>query len=561
MIEWHCNGEKMTDIEIANSIKFEKIEHIAKKLGLNKKDIELYGDYKAKIKTTSNARKTLGKLILVTAINPTSAGEGKTTVSIGLADSLASLNKNVCLSLREPSLGPVFGLKGGATGGGYAQVVPMEDINLHFTGDFHAITSANNLLCSFIDNHIYFGNELNINPQKVVFNRCLDLNDRALREVDIATTEKCGIKRHEKFNITASSEIMAILCLSKNLNDLKNRLSNILVGFTFDDKPVYARDLKAQDAMAILLKDAIKPNLVQTLFGTPAIVHGGPFANIAHGCSSIIATKTSMQLADYTVTEAGFGADLGAEKFLDLKCRLFDLHPDVAVVVATVRALKMHGGADKNNLNEENMACLEKGMGNLKRHLLNLKTIYNLQVVCAINKFSTDSEKELAFVKKYVEKLQINAVVTNSYEEGKTGAIELAQKILKMCEEEPKKLNFPYDETDSIEEKVRKVAQKIYGAKDVEFSKKAIEDFNFINNLGLSNYPVIIAKTQYSFSDDAKLLGAPSNFTIKIRRLEIKNGAKFIVAIAGSILLMPGLPKVPAGAKMTINDGVISGLF
>ncbi len=551
----------MTDIEIANSKENEKIEQIAKKLGLNRDNIELYGDYKAKIKSLGNSRETKEKLILVTAINPTSAGEGKTTVSIGLADSLASLNKSVCLSLREPSLGPVFGLKGGATGGGYAQVVPMEDINLHFTGDFHAITSANNLLCSFIDNHIYFGNELNIDPEKVVFNRCLDLNDRALREIDIATTEKCGTKRHEKFNITASSEIMAILCLSKDLNDLKTRLADILIGFTFDNKPIYARDLNAQDAMTILLKDTIKPNLVQTLYGTPAIVHGGPFANIAHGCSSIIATKTSMQVADYTVTEAGFGADLGAEKFLDLKCRLFDLHPNVAVVVATVRALKLHGGAEKDALNEEDMTCLENGISNLKRHLSNLKNVYNLPVICAINKFSTDSDRELAFVKDYVEKLGITAVITNSYEKGKLGATELAEKVLSLCEKEPNKLTFPYENDDPIDLKIKKVAQKIYGATDVEFSKRALDDLKLIEKLGLNNYPVIIAKTQYSFSDNAKLLGAPSNFVVKIKRLEIRNGAKFIVAIAGTILLMPGLPKIPAGAKMTINDGVISGLF
>ncbi len=551
----------MTDIEIANSIKSKNIEQIAKKIGLDKNDIEQYGSNKAKIKLSIKNKNTKGKLILVTAINPTSAGEGKTTVSIGLADSLAYLKKKVCLSLREPSLGPVFGLKGGATGGGYAQIVPMEDINLHFTGDFHAITSANNLLCSFIDNHIYFGNELHIDPNKVMFNRCLDLNDRALREIDIATTEKCGTKRHEKFNITAASEIMAILCLSKDIDDLKRRLGDILVGFSYENKPIYVRDLHAEEAMTILLKDAIKPNLVQTLYHTPAIVHGGPFANIAHGCSSIIATNMSMKLSDYTVTEAGFGADLGAEKFLDLKCRLFDLQPDVTVVVATVRALKLHGGADKENLGIENLDCLKKGIENLKRHLLNLKNVYNLTVICAINKFSTDTKKELNFVKKYVEDLGFEAIIANSFEKGKKGSVELAQKIVNLCEKPSQKMKFAYELNETIEGKIKNIATKIYGASDIELSKKALEDLSLIKQLGCENYPVIIAKTQYSFSDNAKLLGAPKDFVLKVKRLEIRNGAKFIVAVAGSILLMPGLPKTPAGAKMTINDGVITGLF
>ncbi len=551
----------MTDIEIANSIKYNKIEKIAKKLGLSKEDIEQYGNNKAKIKLSVMSQNTKRKLILVTAINPTSAGEGKTTVSIGLADSLAYLNKRVCLSLREPSLGPVFGLKGGATGGGYAQVVPMEDINLHFTGDFHAITSANNLLCSFIDNHIYFGNELHLDPEKIVFNRCLDLNDRALREVDIATSEKCGTKRHEKFNITAASEIMAILCLSKDLDGLKKRLGDILVGFSYEGQPIYARDLHAENAMTILLKDAIKPNLVQTLYHTPAIIHGGPFANIAHGCSSIIATNMSMNLADYTVTEAGFGADLGAEKFLDLKCRLFNLQPDATVVVATIRALKLHGGADKNNLGSEDLNCLKKGIENLKRHLLNLKNVYKLSVVCAINKFSTDTKKEINFVKKYVQELGFEAIVTNSYEKGKKGAIELAQKVVDMCDNKQQKMKFSYELNETVEEKIKNIATKVYGASDVEFSKRAREDLALIKQLCCEDYPIILAKTQYSFSDDPKLLGAPTDFTVKIKRLEIRNGAKFIVAIAGAILLMPGLPKVPAGAKMTINNGVIAGLF
>ena len=549
----------MTDIEIANSIKPKNIKQIAKKLGIKKEDIELYGDYKAKIKNLSTSPKS--KLILVTAINPTSLGEGKTTVSIGLADAFQKLNKKVCLSLREPSLGPVFGLKGGATGGGYSQVIPMDDINLHFTGDFHAITSANNLLASFIDNHIYHGNELNINPDKIVFNRCLDLNDRALRVVKVACGEKNGIGRTDKFNITAASEIMAILCLSLNIDDLKQRLSNILVAYTFDNKPIYARDLHAQDAMAILLKDAIKPNLVQTLYGTPAIIHGGPFANIAHGCSSILATSLAMTYSDYTITEAGFGADLGAQKFFDTKCRISNLKPNAVVLVATIRALKLHGGMNKDMLTEKNLNYLKNGLPNLIKHLENIKNVYKLPVVVAINKFNTDDKEEIELVENQVKKLNCSVKLISSWGEGAKGGVELAKEVIKLCDENSNNFSFSYDINSSIEKKIEDIAIKIYGASSVEFSTKSIEQIREIEKLGYSNLTVIIAKTQYSLSDNAKLLARPTDFKIKIREVQLRSGAGFIVAIAGSMLLMPGLPKTPAGAKMTINNNIITGLF
>ena len=549
----------MTDIEIANSIKPKNIKQIAKKLGLNEEDIELYGDYKAKIKSLSISPKS--KLILVTAINPTSLGEGKTTVSIGLADAFQLLNKKVCLSLREPSLGPVFGLKGGATGGGYSQVIPMEDINLHFTGDFHAITSANNLLASFIDNHIYQGNELNINPNKIVFNRCLDLNDRALREVRVACGKKNGIERIDKFNITAASEIMAILCLSLNIDDLKQRLGSILVAYTYDDKPIYARDLHAQDAMTILLKDAIKPNLVQTLYGTPAIIHGGPFANIAHGCSSLLATNLAMTYSDYTITEAGFGADLGAQKFFDTKCRISNLKPDAVVLVATIRALKLHGGMNKEALTEKNLDCLKNGLPNLIKHLENIKNVYKLPVVVAINKFITDDKEEIKLVENEVKKLNCSVKLISSWGEGAKGGVELAKEVIKLCDENSNNFSFSYNLNSSIEQKIKAIAVKIYGASDVEFSQKSIEQIKEIEKLGYSNLTVIIAKTQYSLSDNAKLLARPTDFTIKIREVQLRSGAGFIVAIAGSMLLMPGLPKTPAGAKMTISNNIITGLF
>ena len=549
----------MTDIEIANSVKLKKITEIAKTLGVKEDELELYGNYKAKINNFN--LKPKGKLVLVTAINPTAAGEGKTTVSVGLADGFTELNKNVCLALREPSLGPVFGVKGGATGGGYSQVVPMEDINLHFTGDFHAITSANNLLCSFIDNHIFQGNELNINPEKIVFNRCVDLNDRALRQIDVALGEKNGVKRRDRFNITAASEIMAILCLTLSLEDLKQRLGNILVAYNMDNKPIYARDLGVNEAMAILLKDAIKPNLVQSLIGTPALVHGGPFANIAHGCNTIIATKLAMTYADYTITEAGFGADLGAQKFLDTKCRIANLKPDAVVIVATVKALKLHGGADKTELTQENIDALGKGIPNLLKHIDNIKNVYKLPVVVAINQFTTDTEKELNLVKEEVEKYGVKAIVANVWGKGGKGAIDLAQEVIALCEEE-NNFEFSYNIEDGIEKKLTDIATKIYGAKGVKLTDKAKEDLKDINNLKFDKLPVIIAKTQYSLSDNAKLLGAPKDFEIEIKELQIRSGAGFIVAIAGNMLLMPGLPKVPAGQKMTIdNDGVIAGLF
>ena len=549
----------MTDIEISRKVRGKKIIEIAKNLGLTEEQIDTYGSNKAKIKNLNVAPKS--KLILVTAINPTSLGEGKTTVSIGLADAFNMLGKKVCLSLREPSLGPVFGIKGGATGGGYSQVIPMEDINLHFTGDFHAITSANNLLASFIDNHIYQGNELNINPDKIVFNRCLDLNDRALRQVRVACGEKNGVERGEKFNITAASEIMAILCLSSSLDDLKKRLGDILVAYDMDDKPIYARDLKAENAMTILLKDAIKPNLVQTLYGTPAIVHGGPFANIAHGCSSILATEIAMTYADYTITEAGFGADLGAEKFFDMKCRVANLKPDAVVLVATVRALKLHGGMDKNDLKQKNLNFLKKGMGNLYKHIENIKDVYILPVVVAINRFDSDSNEEIDFIKKDLEAHKIKVQEITTWKNGAKGGVELAKEVINLCKNGFSAFEYCYDVSDKIEDKIRKVASKIYGAKDVLFSGKTLVQIKEIEKLGKANLPVIIAKTQYSLSDNPKLLGRPQDFVIKIRDIELRSGAGFIVAVAGNILLMPGLPKVPAGENMLIQNSEISGLF
>ena len=550
----------MTDIEIANSITPKHITEIAKKLGVQEDDLELYGKYKAKI-TNANLNPT-GKLVLVTAINPTSAGEGKTTVSIGLADAFNILGEDICLALREPSLGPVFGVKGGATGGGYSQVVPMEDINLHFTGDFHAITSANNLLCSFIDNHIYQGNKLNINPDKIVFNRCLDLNDRALRNITCSLGEKNGTPRADRFNITAASEIMAIMCLSLNMQDLKKRLGNILVAYDYDNNPVYAKQLKAHNAMAILLKDAIKPNLVQTLIGTPALVHCGPFANIAHGCNTIIATKLAMTYSKYTITEAGFGADLGAQKFLDTKCRVADIKPNAVVVVATIKALKLHGGAEKENLQKEDLVALENGLPNLIKHINNIKNVYKLPCVVALNEYTSDTEKEKELVLNTINKLGVKAISANVWGEGGKGAIDLAKEVINLCEQDNSNFTFSYNVEDDIKTKINDIATKIYGAKGVTYTEKALNDLKDIEGLGYSNLPVIIAKTQYSLSDDQKLLGAPSDFEITIKELQLRSGAKFIVAVAGSMLLMPGLPKVPAGAKMEIDENnVITGLF
>ena len=545
----------MTDIEIANSVKTKKILTVAKKIGLTAKDLELHGDYMAKIKQV-NPKKN-GKLVLVTAINPTSAGEGKTTVSIGLADAFGKLKKNVCLALREPSLGPVFGLKGGAAGGGHSQVLPMDKINLHFTGDFHAITSANNLLCSFIDNHLLHGNELNIDPERVVFRRCMDLNDRALRDVEVTPSK--DLKRKDKFNITAASEIMAILALASDIEDLKYRLGEILVAYDTAGNPVFAKQLNVADAMTILLMDAIKPNLVQTLEGTPAIVHCGPFANIAHGCNSIIATRTAKACADYVVTEAGFGSDLGAEKFFDVKCRIANLKPDAVVLVATIRALKLHGG-NTGDLQKEDLKTLEKGLENLYGHINSIKNVFKLPVVVAINQFTTDTKKEINLVKSSVEKLGVKAAFCTCWAKGGKGAIDLANEVLNLFEEE-NNFTFCYDEKEDVKTKITKIATKVYGAKDVVFTETAEEDLKNIVGLKRDKLPVVIAKTQYSFSDKPELLGAPKGFTMTINNLELRNGAGFVLAIANKMMLMPGLGKTPAGAKMKIENNVISGLF
>lgn len=543
----------LSDVEIARSIKPTNIYTIAKKLGLDKSLIEPYGKSMAKIDYLKIQGKEKGKLILVTAINPTASGEGKTTVSIGLADALKRMGKNVCLALREPSLGPVFGVKGGATGGGYSQVVPMENINLHFTGDFHAITSANNLLSAIIDNHIYQGNELGI--EKVYFERCFDANDRNLKSITLASG------RNDRFTITSACEIMAVLTLAKDLKDLKRRLGNIIVGENKEGKLVFARDLKAADAMAILLKDALKPNLVQTLEHTPALIHLGPFANIAHGCNSIIATKTALKLADYVVTEAGFGADLGAEKFLDLKCQLNGLKPNCVVVVATVKALKLHGGEDKSNLGKENLDALKKGIGNLERHINNIKNIYKLPIVVALNKFATDTQAEIDYVVNFVSKMGVQAEVSTAFADGSKGATMLAEKVLQKCNGKSK-MEFAYTFDQPVKDKINAIATKIYGATGVSYSDEAKEMLKIIKKNGYDKLPVVIAKTQYSFSDNKDLLGAPTNFDINIRELKIRGGAEFIVAVAGNMLLMPGLAKHSAYEKMTIDEnGIINGLF
>lgn len=552
----------MTDIEIARSCKLQHISSIAQKLGIKDADLEMYGNFKAKVTSSPNVKKD-AKLILVTAINPTAAGEGKTTVSIGLADALNLIGAKACLALREPSLGPVFGIKGGATGGGYSQILPMDDINLHFTGDFHAITAANNLLCALVDNSIFQGNPLNINPDRVVFNRALDVNDRALRGVTVNHRVKDAVEHAEKFNITAACEVMAILALADSLNDLKQRLGDILVAYDYDGKPVFARDLDAQESMTILLKDALHPNLVQTIGGTPAFVHCGPFANIAHGCNSIQATRLAMTYAPYTVTEAGFGADLGAEKFLDVKCRVSGLRPNAVVLVATVRALKLNGGADKNKLSVEDLTSLNAGVCNLLRHARNLKEIYKLPCVVAINRFTSDTEKEISLISKAVESLGLEAIVCNVWGEGGKGATTLAKKVVKLCASDNSSFEFAYDDNDSVEMKISKVATKIYGADGVEFSDKAKASLEALKKaIDISKLPVVIAKTQYSFSDDAKLLGAPVGFTLHIRDIEYRGGARFLVALAGNMLLMPGLPSKPNAVGMTIsNDGTIDGLY
>lgn len=547
----------MTDIEIARSINPKDITEVAKTLGIENK-IELYGSNKAKISLDLLKQKRNSKLVLVTAINPTPMGEGKTTVSISLNDALRKLGKKSILTLREPSLGPVFGVKGGATGGGYAQVIPMEDINLHFTGDFHAITTANNLLCSVIDNHIYQGNTLNID--KVIFKRCLDLNDRQLRVINTGLSKEKNTKeRIDGFDITAASEIMAILCLSKDLNDLKRRLGNIVIGYDNKGKEITARMLKADGAMTVLLKDAIKPNLVQTLEGNPCIIHGGPFANIAHGCNSIVATNIAMSLGDITITEAGFGADLGAEKFLDIKCRNINTHPDAVVLVATIRSLKYHGGMPKEDIAKESIDYLEKGMNNLYKHIHNLKEVYGLNVVVAINRFSADTNKEISFLEEKLNKIDVDYAVTDGYSLGSDGSIELARKVLDNINK-PNNFNYAYDINDSIKEKIYKVSTKIYGAKDVEYSDVALEKLSLLEEK-YNNVPICIAKTQYSLSDDPKNLDPKKDYNIHVTDLVLKSGAEFIVVLTGDIMTMPGLPKVPNSENIDIIDDVTIGIF
>ena len=543
----------MTDIEIAKNVELEKIDEIAKKIDINEDDIECYGKYKAKISNLVYEKiknKKDGKLILVTAINPTPLGEGKTTVSIAIADGFSKIGQKSILTLREPSLGPVFGMKGGATGGGKAQVAPMEDINLHFTGDIHAITSANNLLSSIIDNHIYFGNELDI--QEVTWKRCIDLNDRQLRKIETGLSgEKNIVKREDGFDITVASEIMAILCLSENIKELKEKLGNIIIGYNSKKESVYAKQLKAEGAMAALLKDAIKPNLVQTLEHTPVIIHGGPFANIAHGCNSIIATKMAMKLADFTVTEAGFGADLGAEKFLDIKCRKANIKPDAVVIVATIKALKYHGGIEG----------LKSGISNLYKHIENLKDKFGLNVIVAINKFNTDTDEEIKYLQNCLQENDIQSSVVEGWAKGGEGAIDIAQKLIDLTEKQ-ENFKYIYDLQDSIKTKIEKISKEIYGAIEVQFSEEASNEIHRIEKLGYGNLPVCIAKTQYSFSDDAKNLECKEPFKITIRDVNLKAGAGFVVAIAGKIMTMPGLPKVPAAENIDVNEnGEIIGIF
>ena len=554
-----------TDAEIAQSSTMRPIGEIAAKLGLNVDNIEPYGHYKAKINPAEAFKlpQKQGRLILVTAINPTPAGEGKTTVTIGLADALRHIGKDAVIALREPSLGPVFGVKGGAAGGGYAQVLPMEDINLHFTGDFHAIGAANNLLAAMLDNHIYQGNELNIDPKRVLWRRVVDMNDRQLRNIiDGMGKPVDGVIRPDGFDITVASEVMAVFCLAKDISDLKERLGNILVAYAKDGSPVYAKDLKAHGAMAALLKDAIKPNLVQTIEGTPAFVHGGPFANIAHGCNSVTATRLAKHLADYAVTEAGFGADLGAEKFCDIKCRLASLKPDAAVVVATVRALKYNGGVERANLGEENLEALAKGLPNLLKHISNLKNVFGLPVVVAINRFVSDSDAELAIIEKACAEHGVEVSLTEVWGKGGAGGADLACKVVNAIDNQPNNFSFAYDVELSIKDKIRAIAQKVYGAEDVDFSAEASAEIASLEKLGLDKMPVCMAKTQYSLSDNAKLLGCPEGFRITVRGITVSAGAGFIVALCGNMMKMPGLPKVPAAEKIDVDaDGVIHGLF
>ncbi len=553
-----------SDIEIAQSIEMKHIKEIAKTAGIDEKYLEQYGNYKAKVDLSilNDKSKKDGKLILVTAITPTPAGEGKTTTTIGLADGLRKIGKNTVVALREPSLGPVFGVKGGATGGGYAQVVPMEDINLHFTGDFHAIGAANNLLAAMLDNHIYQGNALNIDPRRITWKRCVDMNDRQLRFVTDGLGGKVnGVPREDGYDITVASEIMAVLCLSESISDLKERLSRIIVGYTYANEPVTAGQLNAHGAMAALLKDAIKPNLVQSLEATPALVHCGPFANIAHGCNSVTATKLALKLGDYAITEAGFGADLGAEKFLDIKCRVANLKPDAVVIVATVRALKMHGGLAKTELNSEDLVALEKGIPNLLRHVSNIKNVYKLPSVVAVNKFPTDTDAEVNLIIEKCKELGVNVVLSDVWAKGGEGGVDLANEVIRLCEEE-NDFTFSYELDETIEGKVESIVKKVYGGDGVVFTPAAKKQIATLNELGFGNLPVCIAKTQYSFSDDATLLGAPEGFKVTVRNVKVSAGAGFIVVLTGDIMTMPGLPKKPAAENIDVDDdGKITGLF
>ncbi len=553
-----------TDIEIAQSCIMQPITEIAKTAGIDDKYLEQYGKYKAKVDLSiMKEQKKEGKLILVTAITPTPAGEGKTTTTIGLADGLRKIGKNVMVALREPSLGPVFGVKGGAAGGGYAQVVPMEDINLHFTGDFHAIGAANNLLAAMLDNHIQQGNALGIDVKKITWKRCVDMNDRQLRNVINGLGGRMnGVPREDGFDITVASEIMAVLCLSGTITELKERLSSIIVAYTYDDKPVTCGQLNAQGAMAALLKDALKPNLVQTLEGTPALVHGGPFANIAHGCNSVTATKLALSLGDYAVTEAGFGADLGAEKFLDIKCRMAGLTPSAVVVVATVRALKMHGGLAKTELATENLDALEKGIPNLLRHVSNITDVYKLPCVVAVNRFPTDTDNEIEFIIAKCKELGVNTVLSTVWAEGGDGGIELAREVVRLCEEEKGDFTFSYELDTTIEQKIEAVVKKIYGGSGVIITPQAKKQIDTLTALGFDKLPICVAKTQYSFSDDPTKLGAPEGFDVTIKNVKVSAGAGFIVVLTGDIMTMPGLPKVPAAERIDVSDdGKITGLF
>ncbi|MBR0349895.1 MAG: formate--tetrahydrofolate ligase [Clostridia bacterium] len=554
----------LTDIEIAQQCEMKPITEIAKTANIDDKYIEQYGRYKAKVDYAllNETEKKEGKLILVTAITPTPAGEGKTTTTIGLADGLRRIGKNVMVALREPSLGPVFGVKGGAAGGGYAQVVPMEDINLHFTGDFHAIGAANNLLAAMLDNHIHQGNALGIDTRRITWKRCVDMNDRQLRNVVDGLGGKVnGVPREDGFDITVASEIMAVFCLATSITDLKERLGRIIVGYSYDGKPVTAGDLKAVGAMTALLKDAIKPNLVQTLEGTPAFVHGGPFANIAHGCNSVIATRMAMRLGDYAVTEAGFGADLGAEKFLDIKCRYAGLKPSAVVMVATVRALKMHGGLAKTELGSENIEALEKGVPNLLRHVSNITNVYKLPCVVAVNRFPTDTDKEIEFIIDKCKDLGVNVVLSNVWAEGGKGGEDLAREVVGLCEKE-NDFSFSYELDGSIEDKIEAIVKRVYGGNGISILPAAKKQIETLKELGFENLPICVAKTQYSFSDDPTKLGAPENFTVTIKNVKVSAGAGFIVVLTGDIMTMPGLPRVPAAEKIDVDEnGVISGLF